>query len=241
MAQLQTLLAGLGVLHTVPDGSFDAATQAAVKVWQKSLGLPQDGVVRAGDVVFVPVLPSRVALDPEVVFRGASLTGGEPVLSALSAEPVFTVPATVDQAAQMPVGAEVDIASGDQVWKAKVTGQAADPANGGGNVVVSLGAWDDVSICGASCDLVPVEGQGLLQSTIVTQPTEAGVVAPAAALVSTAAGGTVVVDEAGTQHPVTIVSSAQGMSVIEGVDAGLTVRIPATQDGGDGADAGASS
>jgi hypothetical protein len=38
----------------------------------------------------------------------------------------------------------------------------------------------------------------------------------------------VVVDEEGQELPVTIITSAKGMSVIEGVEAGLRVRVPAT-------------
>ena len=34
------------------DGRFGSGTAAAVRAWQKSLGLPQDGVVQAGDAGF---------------------------------------------------------------------------------------------------------------------------------------------------------------------------------------------
>jgi hypothetical protein len=73
-----------------------------------------------------------------------------------------------------------------------------------------------------------VTGQTLLQSRIVTEETVTGLVVPSAALLSGADGRTTVTDEEAVSHPVTVVTSARGMSVIEGVPAGTRVRVPAS-------------
>ncbi len=224
--QMQGLLAALGFFKGTPDGKFGAATDAAVRAWQKSLGIPRDGVVQPGDIVFVPSLPTRVALDTEVIHRGASLAGGEAVVRGLSVEPAFTVPVSDNQSAMMPNGTRVEIVTDAGTWEAFVVDRVTDPASG---TVVKLADVDGASICGDDCASLPVTGQTLLRSRIVTVETVQGLVVPSAALLSSAGGAVSVVDEAGQSHPVTVVTSARGMSVIEGVAAGVRVRVPASE------------
>jgi len=228
VAQLQGMLTTLGLFHGVVDGKAGAGTVAAIKAWQKSLGLPQSGVVGVGDVIFVPLLPTRVALDDEVVARGASLSGGEDVVAGLPSSPVFTVPVTEGQAGMMPTGTRVEITSPDgDVWVAVAGEQTPDPETG--TITVALDAPEEGAvICGEQCAQVPVTGQALLSSKIVTVPTVTGLVVPSAALVTGADGTTAVVTTAGDRIPVTVTASARGMSVVEGVDAGTRVRVPAT-------------
>ncbi|QTX03379.1 peptidoglycan-binding domain-containing protein [Agromyces archimandritae] len=230
VAQLQTMLAALGFYDGEADGEFGAQTQAAARAWQESLGLDGDGTVRAGDLVFIPSLPARVTLDTEVVSRGALLTGGEAVVSGLSPEPVFTIPATVSQAAGMPAGTAVEITFENSVWSATVAGQTPSP-DSGDQVDIALQGVDGAPVCGDECGLLPIEGQNLLSSRIITQETVRGIVAPSAALRSDADGAVSVIDEGGDAHPVRVVASARGMSVVEGVDAGIKVRIPASTAG----------
>ena len=52
---------------------------------------------------------------------------------------------------------------------------------------------------------------------------------PSAALTTNAAGEIALIDESGARIPVTVVTSARGMSVIEGADAGARVRVPAVE------------
>jgi len=44
--------------------------------------------------------------------------------------------------------------------------------------------------------------------------------------VTDAQGRTLVIDAEGSRHVVNVITAAQGMSVVEGVDAGLRVRVP---------------
>ena len=224
--QLQAMLVSLGFYTGEADGEFDWATESAVRDWQDSVGIDDDGVVQAGDLVFVPSLPGRVALDDEVVFRGASLAGGEAAVSGLAAEPRFTLSVTASQAPMMPTGTRVELSIEDASWTAVVAGQAPDP-EASEIIEVTLVGVDNGPVCGGECALVPATGQSLLSSEIITQEPVAGVVAPSAALLSAADGTVSVVDDAGVSHPVQVLASARGMSVIEGVDAGVKVRVPA--------------
>lgn len=230
VTQLQQLLAELGFYSGERDGGFGPRTDRAVRDWQESLGMDADGIVGAGDVVFVPSLPGRVTLDPELVFRGATLSGGEAVVAVIGGEPSFRIPATVQQAAMMPVGTIVEITIEDQVWKASIAGQ--QPAEEGSDQIdVLLQGEGGASICGDQCGLVPIEGESLLTSRIITQPSVAGLIAPSAALLTSPDGSVSVTDDTGESHPVDVVASSQGMSVIDGVAAGMRVRVPASPHG----------
>lgn len=224
--QLQRMLTALGRLSE-PSGVYDATTERAVRSWQTSLGSVADGTVRLGDVVFVPAtLPRRLRLDPEVVATGAVLSGGEPVLSALAPEPSFTLPVTQAQSAQMPPGTPVEIDSLDGAAWTALTGEASlDPETA--EITVALASAGDEPICGPQCSTLSVDQPTQLPSRVVTQETVAGNLVPTAAILSRADGSLAVVDRDGEPRPVRLIASARGQSVVEGVDPGLRVRIPA--------------
>lgn len=229
VGQLQQLLADLGFYRGAVDGKARSATASAIKAWQKSLGMEQTGVVLAGDVIFVPSLPMRVTLDSELVFRGATLGGGETVLSGLPTEPNFTIPVSDAQAAMMKTGTRVEILSPEgEVWTAFTGEQSRDTESG--TVTVQLSGRDGQAICGDQCAQVPLSGQATLSSTIVTVETVAGLVVPSSALVSGADSQVSVIDGTGSRIPVTVTAAAQGMSVVEGVEEGTKVRVPGGAD-----------
>ena len=227
VAQLQQLLRALGHYGGAIDGQFRWSTTVAVHSWQKSLGLAQDGVVQAGDIVYVPTLPTRIAIDTETVNRGASLAGGEAVVQELGESPSFFVPVTDSQARLMPVGTRVEITSPDaSTWQSTVVDRQTD-SNGG--TQLALSGPDSTTICGEECAQVPVTGQTLLRSRIVIVESVSGLTVPSAALLSKADGSIVIIDGEGVESPVTVITSARGLSIIEGVDAGMRVRVPATE------------
>lgn len=226
VAQLQLMLSQLGFFDGEVDGEAWWSTGEAIADWQESLGLQRTGTVEAGDVIFVPALPTRVSLDAETVARGMSLGGGEEVVLALPSSPVFTVPVTATQANMISTGTQVQIAAPvGGVWEAVTADQVVDEQSQ--SVIVHLRAPEDGVVCGEECGQIPVIGEARLSSTIVTVPTVVGLVVPSAALVTGASGRVGVIDESGAHHAVTVVSSARGMSVIEGVAQGTRVRVPA--------------
>ena len=93
-------------------------------------------------------------------------------------------------------------------------------------ISVYLTGVDGAAICGDACATLPVTEQTSLASRVVTVESVTGLRVPSAALLSKADGKTVVVDQNGVEHTVTVLTSARGMSIIEGVDDGTKVRVP---------------
>ena len=142
------------------------------------------------------------------------------MISGLPAAPEFVVPVNENQSALMRDGTRVEIIGpGGQAWVGYVSGRVRDVD--AGTVNVRLEGANGAVICGDECGAIPVAGQSLLPSSIITVETVAGLVVPTAALLTPAGGSVIVVDEAGVEHSVNIVASADGLSVIEGVEAGL--------------------
>lgn len=229
--QLQQLLGDVGLLKGGKDGEYGPATEKAVNAWHKSRGMPETGIVEAGDLIFVPSLPTRISLDTAQVARGLNLIGGEQIVNGLPASPAFQIPITETQVSMFPVGTRAEIAAPDgaSIWVGIVADQTVNADDG--TIELVLNGENGGSICGDSCGAVPVSGRSLLSTNVVTVETAAGLVVPSAALRSEADGRVSVTDDNGTVHEVTVAATAKGMSVIEGVREGTKVRIPADDDG----------
>lgn len=226
VAQLQNLLTNLGLYRGPVAGRFSAATTAAVRAWQRSLGVTADGTVQPADIVFVTDLPVRVVLNTDVVSRGARLGGGEAVLSRLEVSPTFTLPVSETQADVMPTGTPVRIAAPDGATWLAVSGARTDD---GEQTVVSLDPVGPDPICAAACADLPVGVETRLSTEVVLVPETIGLRVPSAALSTRSDGTVVVVGEDGEAHEVTVTTSARGMSLVEGVPEGLLVRVPADE------------
>ncbi|MBF4562623.1 peptidoglycan-binding protein [Microbacterium sp. VKM Ac-2870] len=223
--QLQQLLSDLGFYNGEIGGEAGSRTVAAIRAWQKSQGVEQTGTVSPGDVIYVPTLPTRVSLDEKLVYRGASLSGGEAVLLGLPASPLFTIPATDAQAALMTVGKRVNITAPDGgQWVGAISDQKRDSTTN--SISVSVVGADGATVCGDQCNQIPVTGQATLASSIVTVEDVSGLVVPSAAIVSAADGSLALIGEDGGRIPVTVSASARGMSVVSGVEQGVKVRVP---------------
>lgn len=220
--QLERLLAQKGYLAAV-DNRFTSATAAAVKNWQRSMGIKPDGVVRLGDVVFVRSLPARLGLD-RAISTGAQLSGGESITTF--GEPGFVVRATREQATRMTTGNPVTITSPKgKRWRAVVAQKRATIDD---NFEVVLAPINKAtSICGSDCAELPTRARTLLVAAIeVVKPTT-GLIVPASAVVTDAAGATMVITADGTRTPVTVTITVGGQSVVTGLSVGQLVQAPA--------------
>lgn len=223
--QLQVMLTALDFYEGEINGAAGAATVAAIRDWQRSLDVERTGIVASGDIIYLPRLPARVALNSETIRLGATLNGGEAVLSVLPASPKFTLPVTKTQAALVPGGARVEIASsGGDTWEAVAGEQHSDSETG--TVTITLNAMGDGPICGEDCATIPVEGQSTLSGRVITVETVEGLTVPSSALITTADGKLALVREDGSLVAVTVKAAAQGVSIVEGVQIGDTVRVP---------------
>jgi hypothetical protein len=124
----------------------------------------------------------------------------------------------------MPTNTKVEIVGpkGEE-WEGLVIDQTISDTNG---VTVKLDGKDGASVCGEQCGDIPVTGQTLLRSRVVTVETVTGLTVPSASLLSHVDGTLTVIDKDGVEHTVIAVTSARGMSVITGVAEGLMVRVP---------------
>jgi peptidoglycan hydrolase-like protein with peptidoglycan-binding domain len=227
VAQLQRLLAQLSFYEGEADGDFDSSTRGAVRAWQESLGVADDGVVRVGDVVFVPGLPARVMLSEEVTV-GATLVGGELAVRRVSEEVRFWIPLSPEQRSLVPLSADVMVTHGHSMWEATIVEAIEDEAQG--ELVLILASRDGGSVCSSECGEVSLEGQTSFSSEIVVVPETAGPVVPVAAIETLPDGATVVTANNGSQIPVNILAAADGLAVVDGLEVGDVITLPVESD-----------
>lgn len=237
VTQLQTMLQELGFFHGKIDGVVRWDTTAAIRAWQKGLGIDPSGTVELGDVMFIPQLPARIKIDSEKLYRGATLAGGEEVIGTYDPTPTFTIPATRKQATRIKDGALVRIQGAEgSSWEALAGEHKPEDERNGDGVTIELRSTGDAPICGADCGKIPVTGENIYNADVVLLAAVKGITVPTAAITTTPSGKAVVLDRKGKKHPVTVVASAKGMSVVRGIRKGFTVRVPAAA--GDTAGAG---
>ena len=105
--QLEENLVALGFGDALDvDDDFDAATTAAVRAWQESLGVEKTGAVRTSDVV---IAPGALRVAELRVRTGAHVGPGQAVLSATGTTPMVTVRLEVTRRALATVGAKAKV------------------------------------------------------------------------------------------------------------------------------------
>ena len=226
VAQLQGMLTTLGLFSGETDGVWRPALTVSVKEWQKSLGVRQTGVVLRSDLIFVPTLPSRVSLDHDKLRTGVPVSGGEEAVHVLPNTPRFWLPLSDGQASGIMSGMDVRLTSpsGD-TWRAVTGARETDPTTNTVNIVIEPSA--KANICASDCGDIELGPQTLLPASIELVMPVTGLVVPTTALVSTPDGVINVITPEGKLIPVTVVGSAKGQSVIEGVAEGAKVQVPA--------------
>lgn len=222
VAQLQRLLADSGYYDGDDDGEFDHRLHWAVREWQADLGVERTGTVGDGTIVFLPGLPANAALSKDITV-GATISPGTAAVELLPAAPDFKIELPEGQARLVGPGMSVAVAAADGTWEAVVT----DIQLGENEIYTAqLAATEGDSICGDECGQIPLGDPTLLSSTIFTVPAIEGVTVPASAVTTGADGQAVVVTEAGETVEIAVLAGAEGTVVVEGIDAGLRVRVP---------------
>jgi Putative peptidoglycan binding domain len=221
--QLESFLRDGGYLLVEPDGVFGRGTTTAVKLWQKELGIKATGVVQRSDIVFFPNLPLNV-FPSDQLRVGQRIDAGSVVVLQVGSYPEFTIPLESTQRAVVPVGAAVVIEGPAAAWDAEVGEIEERPDTG--EVMLKLERADGQPICQPDCSSIPVGQRTAIKARVTLVPTTAGPVVPTAAISSNAANETFVTLTDGTLITVTVLSSANGLAVVEGVDAGTRVLLP---------------
>ncbi len=228
VSQIQAFLQQAGWYDGEVDGVFGSELRRAVVSWQRHMGVEATGVLRAGDLVFVPSLPSYLALNGDSVTVGATLAGGENAVRVLNDAPSFSLVVTSEQSGLIPDGAAVTMSSPDgDRWHA-TAGTRTVSSDGTGSVTIEL---EGDSICADQCAKVPFGDATLLSSDITVVATTSGLVVPGAAISTDAGGQTMVVGSTGQRIPVAVRATARGMSVVEGegISSGMMVQIPVSE------------
>ncbi len=221
--QLEENLVALGVdaNDMAADDHWDWRTTAAVKRWQKLLGLEQSGVVSVGDLVFLSG-PARVDTRPAEVGSSAQ-PGGQPVITVTSAARVVSVRLDAAQRSLARVGEHVSVVlpSGTAIPATVTTvGNVAtvddsQSANGDTtakiDVSVSLAKKDAVAL--RDLDATPVDVEFTHASA------RAALAVPVRALTALAEGGYAVEVVKGATHhlvPVGLGAFADGWVAVTG-------------------------
>lgn len=224
VAQLQAFLDGLGFFEGEVDGSFGASTRVAVRRWQNSLGVNDDGIVRAGDVVFLPSLPARVVLAEDVV-PGARLGAGEEVVLSVPDAPNFYVPLASEQAVLVPLTADVEIMFAEGVWEGRIE-RVLD--TGFNELHLVIAASDGGPVCDDVCGTwVDFRAPTSFRAEVVVVPDTTGVAVPVAGIATDPGNNSFVTLADGTMVEVLVVASVDGLSIVEGIDEGTEILLPA--------------
>ncbi|MBD7982735.1 MULTISPECIES: peptidoglycan-binding domain-containing protein [Oerskovia] len=221
--QLQQMLQGLGLLDHEPDGVFRATTREAVRVWQRSVGVERTGIVPRGTLVAVPTLPAAIRIGDDIAL-GALLAGGEQSVFATTGDLVFEVVLSEEQAKLVAPETLIRVLFEDQRWGARVSESRQDES---GMTVLTLQGADGGSVCGDLCDLLPAAERTTLRGEAVIVPEVTGPSVPTAAVITAQDGSAYVELRDGSQAPVKLLSSAQGIAVVEGLEIGQEVKVGA--------------
>lgn len=201
---------------------FDAATDRAVRVWQRAQGYPTDGIVRARDLAFFPSLPARVRL-AEGTEVGTVLAPGATLFATLEQRPEITLIA--DNASRFSAGMAAHIAVPGAALE--VEGVLQGPVRGeDGLDRYRVADSDGASACNEACaSVLVVDAETSVVAEIETVARVEGLVVPIAALVTAPDGSTVLRDLAGGTISVEVIASSGGLAIVEGVDEGVVIQL----------------
>jgi peptidoglycan hydrolase-like protein with peptidoglycan-binding domain len=229
VTELEQNLLALGYANSnnlKANGHFDSYDVAAVKRWQKAVGLTQDGVIPWGRVVFEP---GALRINAQQVDVGASAGPGQDVLEVSSTQHLITIDLDARRQNLAVAGAAVTVTlpSGQVVPGkiAEVGKVATPPATGSGQATIKVYVTLDDPNAGGSVDQAPVT------IGLASQTKKAVLAVPIDALLVLSGGGYAVeVDHNGVREelPVTTGLFAEGMVEITGqeITEGTMVVVP---------------
>ena len=207
-------------------GHFDSFDVAAIKRWQKAVGLAQDGLIPLGRVVFEP---GAVRINAKKVDVGASVGPAQDVMEVSSIQHMVTIDLDARRQNLAVAGASVTVAlPSGQVVPGKISGVgkvATAPSSGSGPATIKVYVTLDDTKAGGDVDQAPVT------VGLASQTKKAVLVVPINALLVLSGGGYgVEVDHNSVRQkvPVTTGLFAEGMVEIsgQGISEGTMVVVP---------------
>jgi hypothetical protein len=192
VAQLNSGLVAIGVAHGLTGNPrFGTASAAAVRRWQRALGVPVTGRIGVGEIVFAHA-PLRVT---EVsVPLGAPPEPGTPLITATGTDRIVTLPVPVDQVFTLHVSDPVTVTLPDGSTTTPGTVTAIAP------VATTEAAQDgrpatstvDVSVTLADPSAVAAYNTAPVMVNVTTASVQGVLAVPVTALLAAPGGGFVV-------------------------------------------------
>lgn len=105
--QLEQNLSDLGLFNGTVDNEFTAKTSDAIRRWQKALGIPQDGTLPLGSVVFAP---EDFRVGAHTASIGDNVAPGTALYPVSSSHQVVAANIPAAQAKEVSIGSPVSIA-----------------------------------------------------------------------------------------------------------------------------------
>ena len=221
--QVEAFLKSSGHFPGAPDTSFDSVTSSAIKAWQTATKQKPDGIIPLGRLVAIPTLPAQIELG-ESITPGKQLAGGEDAVRAANGVRTFSMSLTDEQAAVIPQDTVVEVSHEKSVWPAVISQTTTDETGG---VTHVLSAPDGGAVCGKECGMLPSSSSVTLRSKVIVVPATTGIGIPVAAITTTASGQAQVLTEAGSVD-VKVLTSGQGIAIVEGLAPGDKVQVLGT-------------
>lgn len=155
------------------------------------------------------------------------MSGGEQLVLTVPSDPVFRVPLSVEQRTLVPLSSTVFVTYPDGVWEGRIDRAVENPEFGRLDLILT--ALDGGPLCAAECARwVDLEQPTDFLVEIVVIPETVGPVVPVAAIQLDAGNQPFVTTPEGERIGVTIVESAQGIAVIEGIEVGTVILVRVT-------------
>lgn len=222
VAQLQRFLNRQGFNAGAENGTFHAGTAQAVRRWQKQTGQEITGSVPLGSLIFTPQLPASLGWADKLKV-GKQIAAGDKIAQLSGSQLRFTMPLPDGQLRLVREGMAVAIRPQDKEWHA-VIGEINTGADGEA-VATLYPAADAESVCGAECAIIPALGSEGINAEITLIAPVTGVAVPNAALQLGKDGAVVVQDARGKNHRVKVLTTAGGKTIVQGIKAGMRVRV----------------
>ncbi|GAA5165273.1 MULTISPECIES: peptidoglycan-binding domain-containing protein [Amycolatopsis] len=223
--ELEQNLKDLGYFRGAVDRKFTDATAAAIKNWQKALGLEETGKVEPGSVV---VLPTDIRVTAVTGVPGAAAQGK--ILDASGTGRVVTVKMPVSKQSEAVAGSEVDITLLDGTHTpgtiTSVGTVAREPDPNGGNPASGHEPTVDVQVTPKNPDAVGKLDGAPVTVAFTSEQKDNVLTVPVGALLATPEGGYAVETVDGRLLPVELGLFANSLVEVSGagIHEGMAVK-----------------
>lgn len=238
VTQLQDFLRSAKKRLGKSTGKFDEDTKQQVEAWQQATKQTVTGIIPAGQLQFFPELPVTGYLTPATTVGATVNRGGSPQseggpeggraelgpgVAVRTAAPVIRADLNPQQLRRVAIGTKAELRHEDTTLQLVAT--AITPFQEREGAVATFAPDGEGKLPPAFADSLPPEGlKGVGMVAEITPRTE-GVVIPTTALSVAPNGSTTVRTADGTAIPVTVTVTVGGEAIVEGLDAGTTLRI----------------